>query len=117
MATISYPSTLPQYVNQAGFSHSPENPVISTDTDIGPKKRRLRYTAVPEYFSGTLRLTEEQYAIFRTFWKDTLVYGALEFNWVHPLDRIPVEVRMTDSYKAVPVGIEWDVTISFEVMP
>lgn len=112
-----WPSTLPQYVDQDGYNQTIQNPVLSTDMDAGPVKKRLRYTFVPEQFSITLTMTKAQFETFVTFFKSTIHFGADVFSWNHPVTQAVANCRFTSVYSAVPHGLDFKVSISMEILP
>lgn len=118
----SWPSTLPQYVDQDAYTETILDPVIRTEMDAGPSKARLRYTAVPEQFTITLKLTAEQRAVFVYFYKYTLNYGVDEFYWYHPTsttdsERDVVVCRFISVYTISSNGNEFEVSFNMEVEP
>lgn len=86
MATI-WPTTLPQYVLEAGYQEGLEDQSVETQMDAGPAKIRRRFTTVTRRFSVMVQMTPEQGAIFETFYLTTLAGGTLPFDWVHPRTR------------------------------
>lgn len=113
-----WPSTLPQYVDQDGYTQTIKNPLIRTDMEAGPAKVRLRYTAIPEEFSISLVMTKKQFEDFVTFFKQDIHYGADTFTWNHPVTRaISNNCRFTSMYNASPHGLDFKVTISMEILP
>lgn len=115
MAT--WPSTLPQFVDQDEYTQTSKNPLIRTDMEAGPAKVRLRYTAVPEEFNISLVMTKTQFESFITFFKQTIHYGADIFLWKHPVTQTTSNCRFTGMYNAVPHGIDFKVTIPMEILP
>lgn len=81
MANPAWPATLPRPIAAgAGYSPLVEN-VASTDMETGAPKRRRRFTAVPEKFEASLRLTAAQTTTLKTFVEITLKDVGL-FDWV-----------------------------------
>lgn len=116
MAT--WPLTLPQYVDQDGYTQTITNPLLRTDMEAGPAKVRLRYTAVPEEFNISLVMTKTQFEAFVTFFKRDIHYGADIFTWKHPVTGdISDNCRFTSMYNASPHGLDFKVTISMEILP
>lgn len=114
----SWPSTLPQYVDQDGYTQTSKNPLIRTEMDAGPAKVRLRYTAVPEEFNISLVLTKTQLDTFvNTFFRNALHYGADTFLWKHPVTQAAATCRFTSMYNVVPHGLDFKMTISMEILP
>lgn len=87
MATISWPSSLPQYVQESGYEETPPNNRIETQMDAGPAKIRGLSTVKNYTFSAVLLLTRAQYQAFKTFYDTTTSEGKTPFNWVHPITR------------------------------
>lgn len=113
-----WPDTLPQYVDQDGYTQTIKNPLIRTDMEAGPAKVRLRYTAIPEEFNISLVMTKTQFVdTFITFFKRDIHYGADIFTWRHPVTRGLSNCRFTSMYSAVPHGLDFKVTISMEILP
>jgi hypothetical protein len=112
----TWPSTLPQYVEQDSFSETIRNPVVSTEMDAGPKKYRLRYTAVPEMFTISMVLTSAERLIFLAFYKVNLHYGVDEFTWVHPVSQETATCRFTGLYNIVPNGLDFTMSIEMEIV-
>lgn len=119
----SWPSTLPEYPDQTSFSETIQDPVIRTEMDSGPKKNRLRFTAVPELYSMSMVMTRVQRATFIDFYKNDLNYGVDEFSWYHPVDvdgfgaRIPCNFRFTGPYQITPQEQMFSVSFTLEVLP
>ncbi len=114
----SWPSTLPQYVDQDGYSQTTKNPLLRTEMDAGPAKVRLRYTAVPEEFSITLTMNKTQLETFvTTFFKNTISYGADVFTWKHPVTQANANCRFTSMYTIAPHGLDFKVSFSMEILP
>ena len=51
MADITWPATLPQYVDQNGYQEARVSGKLETEMDSGPKSMRRLYTATPVVFS------------------------------------------------------------------
>nr|BDD43790.1 hypothetical protein 10 [Spirochaetaceae bacterium] len=82
---MTWPASLPQKFDQGTFSERMPSGVVKAKTDIGPGKRRRRFTAVPRYLSGSMTLTPSQVSTFDTFYYTSTKAGADEFTWAHPL--------------------------------
>ena len=103
MATIIWPSTLPQRFRTDGFQDSPAEGTIRTQMDEGPAKLRPLPTADYDAVSGTLLLTIPQWNILKTFYKDTANKGVLPFEWVDHLDGSAVDYRFKGPPNATPL--------------
>lgn len=78
MAT--WPSTLPQYLEQDGFSIQQQDQVIRTPTDVGPVKIRRRFSAAVSKVQGQITITSEQYTILMDFLITTVMEDQLLLN-------------------------------------
>lgn len=90
--SIDYPDTLP-------------TPLIATlkgglleafkddPAGVGSSRRRTRYTRTLERFSFSCHATEAPRVKMDSFYADTLLNGALSFNWTHPLSGVSFEVK------------------------
>ena len=79
MAT--WPATLPQSLSRRGYEEAEGDNVIRTTVDIGPQKRRRRFTAVVRPLRGTMVFTNTQLETFRTFFSTDVFDGALGFTF------------------------------------
>lgn len=93
MTYASWPSSLPQYVFEQGYSEKLNDQVVESSVDSGPPKVRRRYTKQIRTFAMTIRLSPTQKQTFEGFWQDTLLGGSLPFDWVHPLTRDAMSFR------------------------
>lgn len=71
----SWPNTLPKPALN-GYGLEPQESMLATQMEAGPKRYRKRYTAVPEDIKGNLIFSAAQMAIFKTFYKTTINQGA-----------------------------------------
>lgn len=81
---ILWPSVLPQYLRQSGYSEQLAAQVIRTQMDAGPAKARRRFTAAPRPVTGEIVVTADQLAFFRTWYDAVLLGGSMRFGWVEP---------------------------------
>lgn len=93
MADISWPSTLPQFVFEQGYSEKLNDQVLESKMTSGPPKIRRRFTKQIRTFTMEMRLTPDEKATFETFWQSTALGGSKSFDWVHPLTRAATEFR------------------------
>jgi hypothetical protein len=85
--TAAWPSTLPEYVLEQGFSEAEPDQLMITSMEAGRPKTRRRYTTNNELFTAALAMTAAQRQIFQDWFRDDLRGGSLPFTWVHPLYR------------------------------
>ncbi len=116
MAT-SWPDTLPQQPLVKGFSGTVQDTLIRTSMDAGPEKIRRRFTAASEYFTLTWFMTKQQLNTFRSFFKDTIADGSIEFEMNHPITGETVLVRFRGPYQFVSTGVHWRISAEIEVLP
>lgn len=81
MAYAVWPLSLPQLIDQRGYSGSSPDNVIVTPMDVGPSKSRRRHTKRGFTYVSRVVLNSSQYATFRTFWNVTISDGALPFEY------------------------------------
>lgn len=122
MASIDWPSTLPQSMEKTSYSLTPQSGVIRTDMETGYAKQRRRFTATVKTMSGaTFIMDKDQLDIFETWFYDTL--GIVNyFNLPDPRDveNSTIEVRITDgTYSVTPESdtLFWEVSLNLEMMP
>jgi hypothetical protein len=71
----NWPNTLPKPA-LAGFGIEPQEAMLATQMEAGPKRYRKRFTNVPEDIKGNLVFNAAQMAEFKTFYKTTINQGA-----------------------------------------
>jgi hypothetical protein len=101
---------------QAGF--------VRTQTETGPAKKRLRFTAVARAVQMALTLTGAQRAIFDSFWIATLKEGSLPFDWKDPVGDSTVTFSFVSPPtwsllvgNADPDKRVWQATLDLEILP
>lgn len=114
-----WPSTLPKPA-LSSYSLEPQNAVLKTQMEAGPNRYRKRYTAVPMDIKSGFILNAAQMAIFTTFFRTTINFGA---DWF-VFDGLNLgagyatgcEAHFVEPYKAnlIERGY-WSVSFSFEV--
>lgn len=120
MATsITWPADLPQQMLINGYDEQDKKVLIRTEMDAAVAKQRRRFSVTGSDASGSFLMTNAQRASFRTFFKEVLKDGALEFN-------LP-EVGDNDTYRLVrfmgtppkytPAGLRWIVSLELERLP
>lgn len=118
-ASINWLEELPQQFLINGFDESPQDFKVRTDMDAAIAKQRPRFSAATYKFSGMMLMTNTQYELFVSFYRDTLAVGSLEFNMQkRGFPDIIQVVRFTDEgYQSSPHGRFWDVKLNLEVIP
>lgn len=100
----TFPATLQDKFNEAGFQHIFGNSTLESETDVGPPKKRRRYTTEYDTFNGTIELEKDDYVTLETFYKTTLAGGTLTFNFNHPITQVQSEFQFTQPPSMVPLG-------------
>lgn len=95
MATISWPTNLPQRVSWQGLQVTPESVIVEDPTDSGRPSVRRTDTKSNYIAECQLELPTSDYIVFDTFFRDTAKGGALKFDWVRPDFETPEEVWFT----------------------
>lgn len=113
MAT--WPSGLPQKPLLDGFSEGKQDIILRTEMDVGPAKRRRRYTWAPARFAVSLVCTTAQVATFETFVETTLNGGVDAFDWTHPRTGAAISLAIIGPYQWTPLGAGyWRTTLQLE---
>lgn len=115
MSAPQWPESLPQQIQQDGFSAGPRDNVVRTQMSTGEIKTRRRSTVARDEMTFEVPLTREQYAIFRAFWRDTIGYGSLPFAWTDPRTDEPAHFQPIEPYREHADGPYIVVTMHVEV--
>ena len=117
MSYPSWPSSLPQYVEQSGYQESLTDNTIRSKMDVGPAKVRRRFTAVVEPIQFSMWMTLIQWTTLRTFYYTTLACS-LPFTWTHPSTQATVNFRfVTPPSVGAPQGGYVLASLDLEVIP
>lgn len=90
MSNASWPASLPQYVQENGYSEGEPDNLIESQMEAGPPKTRRRYTMQHPLFTMQVCTDVTGRSTFDTFFSTTLKHGSLPFDWVHPITRATV---------------------------
>jgi hypothetical protein len=115
----AWPDTLPKPLLN-GYGMEPQDAVIKTNMEAGPKRYRKRFTAVPYDLELSFVMTAAQMAIFKDFWHNQINLGAdwFTFNGLNLGNGFTVnsEVHAVMPYKASLIDpLKWQVNLSIEV--
>lgn len=115
--TILWPSTLPKYVEQSGYSEGGIDNLIKTEMNNGPYKTRQKSTRAYQPIKGAMVIDTNQRAYFYTFYKTTIAFGALSFLFPKPENVLEnIEAKLTD-FGIVPIsGSQWRLSLSLLVL-
>jgi hypothetical protein len=118
MTVPSWDPSLPTKLEQDDYAGEFPETTIKSDPDMGPSKVRGRFTAGVEPLTGVLIMSPSQFATFRTFYKSTLLNGALRFAWTEPpLHTTACEMRFTKVPTWALLGDHYKVSVSLEILP
>jgi hypothetical protein len=92
----------------------PQDNVIRTTMDAGPKKVRRRYTAGTKTFSGKQILNAEMFETFKVFYHTVLADGVLRFNFTDPMTLETAEFRFSAPYTAAAADGFFEVAVALE---
>jgi hypothetical protein len=116
----SWPVTLPAPLIQ-GYQLAPSDPVLRSNMDGGNTKARRTTSVRFDKVTGTIRITDAQMAIFRT-WFDNAAEANAGQGWftislmVGTTGLVTVEARFASIWQASIVGYKnWDVSLPLEV--
>ncbi|MDR0443276.1 MAG: hypothetical protein LBH44_07720 [Treponema sp.] len=116
MANINWPAELPATLLMAGLSKQPQNNVIRTSMDAGPKKARRRYTARSVKFSGRQVFSALELDVFEQFYQTILADGVLRFNFTDPVSLETGEFRFAADYTVNALDGYFEVGMQLERM-
>jgi hypothetical protein len=114
MANITWPAELPATLLLEGLSKQPQNNVIRTAMDAGPKKARRRYTARSVKFSGKQIMSPGELAVFEQFYHTVLADGVLRFDFTDPVSLEAGEFRFAADYGVASADGLWDMSMQLE---
>jgi hypothetical protein len=114
---VDWPLTLPQLVDQQGYTESPPNIVIKSSVDAGPAKIRRRFTSGPRPINCGMILSAAEIEILDDFYINDIASGSLAFNWVHPRTQAAASFRFTKPPSYSPFGAQYQVAMELEIMP
>ena len=119
MASVIWPSSLPQYVLAAGYEEAAPSTTIRTEMTGGVPKVRRNRTAAVRPVRCQLRLTYAQRDVLDGFYGSDTLGGALPFDWVHPVSRAPVEMMFAGvpTYAPAQNAAHLIASLSLEILP
>ena len=112
-----WPLTLQDFLNEANFSHGLGSIALQTDMDVGPAKKRARFTKSVDTFSCTITIDRDLYQTFYDFFYVTLVGGVKRFEFNHPITGDLKEFRMSEPQITPFGGRYFQVAMEWEQMP
>jgi len=118
--TAAWPGTLPQRFLISGNQQTPGENRLMSPMDTGPGKARPRSSAVPDAFTGSMRMTGAQWAIFEAFGTDDLGKWALPFTIPAPDGGDDWLVMFAQGGKPARSNIggdRWTVSMNLVILP
>lgn len=100
----TFPASLQDKFNEAGFQHEYANTSLTSSVDAGIPKVRQRYTQGSDNFRGTIELEKDDYTTLETFYKTTLAGGTKTFNYDHPITQVVTEFQFVSPPSMVSLG-------------
>lgn len=104
MPNAIWPLTLPQELQQDGFSLQPPTNFIATPMEVGPRKTRRRDVVATYPVQGQIVVTKAQLDVLWTFFRVTLADGALPFEWVEPRTGELAEFSFKEPFSISDIG-------------
>ena len=114
--TAFWPQALPNELSRVGYAESPTDNVSRFKTTYGSGSRRPRYTSTPVLYTGTILLNPAEYAVFRSFYFDTLKAGSEDFIFPNLLLSQSAFVRFTSKPNRRREGKNWRVTLQLRTI-
>lgn len=116
----SWPISLQQKLEVAGFQKNYGNTRVSTDMGVGPAKVRSRFTDAVDSYSCQITLDFSEVATFEQFYKTTLGNGSLPFTFIDPFTAVETSYRFSPSSDPVirPLGgRKFTLNMVWEILP
>jgi hypothetical protein len=114
----TWPTTLPQCLEVAGYSSAEPDLLLRTPMEAGPAKQRRRSTWDARPVSGRITVTKAQLAAFQAFFKSSTFSGGIRFTWVDPETGDPAEMRFVSSPTWTAHGADkFLVALDLEILP
>lgn len=115
----TWPPTVPHRISVTGAEYRSASNAARTTFDVGPDKARPRSTATRYEISGTIRMTNAEFAAFRTFFEQDIKQGTQIFDMVDPIapdGGMYVRAQIMDGFSAASVsGGKWIVSLRLKV--
>lgn len=112
-----WPPALQDYVNEESFGIQTGSTVLVSDMDVGPPKKRRRFTRSVDKFEVTITIDAADYLTMYNFFDSTLNGGVEQFEFNHPITGVPTNFRMNEPKYTPKGGATFMVQMSWEAMP
>ena len=114
----SWPASLQQLLEVAGFEYIPGKTSVRTEMDVGPAKVRSRFTDAVDQYLCQITLDFDQVATFKTFYKTTLNNGVNPFLFDDPFTETEATFRFYAEPRIRPLGGRvFTLSMSWEKLP
>jgi hypothetical protein len=109
-----WPSTLQELVN-TDFEETPIPSYISTDMEIGPPKKRVRFTRQRYSVIYTIWVDKNDYETFFTWFESTMAFGSKSFLFTHPITGETKEYIFKNMPTVETIGpLNWSIKMDLE---
>ena len=98
-----WPAVFQDFLNEESFSYQYGETAVKSENDIGPAKRRQRFTRAIRQLRVQIQIEVNQVATLESFFYDTLAGGTLAFEFNDPFDQTLKEYKM-DAPQISPMG-------------
>lgn len=107
--TPLWPAALPRHALRAGYEERPRAATVAFEPDAGEAIERPRFTVAMTEIAASMRMTGDQYALFRAFVRDELGGGAHAFLAMHPArgEQRLMKLSGEPRYAARPLAGDW----------
>ena len=119
MTAISWPidNNFPQDL-LIGSTLAPNDNKVRNETEAGPDRIRLRDTTVRATIQGSIMLTDAHVAQLRTFWEQTIAFGARPFVWHDPRTQLAKTYNLLALGPITSLGNGWNTcALTLEEVP
>ena len=114
----SWPSGLQDKLNETQFSYAFGKTTLTSTVDVGPAKKRNRYTKEIDALTCSILIEQDDYETFKTFYRTTLSSGVKTFLYDHPFTGVETEFRFVDEPSITPLGgPKLQINMVWEIMP
>lgn len=100
----SFPGSLQDKMNSSGFGLQFGEVAITSDNEIGPPKKRARFTDPIDTYTCSIDCDFSDYITIKNFYFTTLGGGVKKFNYNHPFTGELLEFGFVDPPSMSPLG-------------
>lgn len=79
MAYLTWPSNLNYILDRSSFAIDPNDQIARSDFDDGPPMVRMRYTNPTYLYQGAITMTNEEFMVFHSFYRNVIAQGTKWF--------------------------------------